>query len=205
MELDDLKGAWAQYDKKLSKNLNINVELLRSINFGKYNDALRKPMKLELLNIFIQIFMIGLSIFFLIRLSNEIVYFLTGLIGISMCTISLIFSVVKATRLNNLFHYHLSITNFQKDFSYLRILIIRLRKIEYVIAAIIGITLFPLIVKATADIDLLGNFTLLIPGICCTIGFGYALGIWLNLIVYDKGIKQAEMFLSMIDKFSTEE
>lgn len=205
MELDDLKGAWAQYDKKLSKNLNINEELLRSINFEKYNHALRKPMNLELLNIFIQIFMIGLSTFFLISLSGEIIYFLTGLIGVLMCTISLIFSAVKATRLNNLFHYHLSITNFQKDFSYLRILIIRFRKIEYVIAAIIGVTLFPLIIKATTDIDLLGNFTLLIPGLCCVLGFGYAIGIWLNLIVYDKGIKDAEVFLSMIDKFSTEE
>jgi hypothetical protein len=205
MELDDLKGAWAQYDRKLSKNLTVNEELLRSINFGKYNHALRKPMNLELLNIFIQVFMIGLSTFFLIRLSSEIVYFLTGLIGVLMCTISLVFSIGKAARLNKLFYYHLSITDFQKDFSHLRILIMRLRKIEYIIAAIIGITLFPLIVKATAHIDLLGNLTLLIPGILCSLGLGYALGIWLNLFVYDNGIKEAELFLSMIDKFGRDE
>jgi hypothetical protein len=205
MELDDLKGAWAQYDKKLSKNLKLNEELLKSINFEKYNHALKKPMNLELLNIFIQVFMIGLVTVFSIRLSNEILYFLTGLIGALMCTISLIFSAVKANRFNKLFYYHLSVTNFQKDLTHLRILIMRFRKIEYVIAAIIGITLFPLMVKATTKIDLLGNLTVLIPAICCALGFGYAIGIWLNMIVYDKGIKDAEMFLSMVDKFGKEE
>jgi len=205
MELDDLKSAWAQYDKKLSKTLNLNEELLRSINFEKYNQALKKPMNLELLNIFIQVFMIGLVTVFSIRLSNEILYFLTGLISALMCTISLIFSAVKANRFYKLFYYQLSITNFQKDLTHLRILIMRLRKIEYVIAAIIGITLFPLMVKATTGIDLLGNLTVLIPAICCALGFGYAIGIWLNIIVYDKGIKDAEMFLRMVEKFGKEE
>lgn len=205
MELDDLKGAWAQYDKKMSKNLKLNEELLRSINFEKYNHALKKPMNFELLNIFIQVFMIGLVIVFTIRLSNDTLYFLTGLISTLMCTISLIFSAIKATRFNKLFYYHLSIINFQKDLTHLRILIMRIRKIEYVIAAIIGITLFPLMVKATTGIDLFGNLTVLIPAICCALGFGYAIGIWLNMIVYDKGIKDAEMFLSLIDKFGKEE
>jgi hypothetical protein len=205
MELDDLKGAWAQYDKKLSKNLKLNEELLRNINFEKYNHALKKPMNFELLNVFIQVLMIVGVIVFTIRFSDDTIYFLTGLISTLMCTISLIFSVIKVTRFNKLFYYHLSVTNFQKDLIHLRILIMRMRKIEFVIAAIMGITLFPLIVKATTGIDLFGNLTVLIPALCCALGFGYAIGIWLNIIVYDKGIKDAEMFLSLIDKFDKEE
>ena len=81
----------------------------------------------------------------------------------------------------------------------------RLRKIEYVIAAILGITLFPLMVKATAHIDLLGNLTVFVPAIACALGFGFALGIWLNMFVYDKGMKDAENFLTIIDKFGKEE
>jgi len=205
MELDDLKSAWAQYDKKLSKNLIINEELLKSINFEKYNHALKKPMNLELLNIFIQVFMIGLVTVFSLRLSNEIPYLLTGLIGALMCTISLIFSAVKVNRFNKLFYYHLSITNFQKDLTHFRIFIMHLRTIEYVIAAIMGITLFPMMVKATSDIDLLGNLTVLIPAICCALGIGYAFGICLNIFVYDKGIEDADKFLSIIVKFESEE
>jgi len=205
MELEDLKSAWAQYDKKLSKHLNINVELLKSINFEKYNCALRKPLNLELLNMFIQAIAISFVTVFSIRLSNEIPYFVLGLIGAFVCTISLVFSAVKVTRLNKLFYNHLSITNYQKNLTELRILIMRFRKIEYVIAAIIGITLFPLFIKANSGIDLLGNLTVLIPAIFFALGFGYAIGIWLNVFYYDKALKDAGKFLGIIDKFGKEE
>lgn len=204
MELDDLKGAWALYDKKLSKNLKLNEELLRSINFEKYNHALKKPLNLELLNIIIQVSVIGLLAVFTISLSNEILYLFAGLISALMCSISIIFSAIKATRFNKLLYYHLSITNFQKDLTHLRILVMRIRKIEYTLAAILGITLFPLLIKATAGIDLLGNLTVLIPAILFVLGFGYAIGIWLNVFVYDKGIKDAEIFLNVVDKFGKE-
>lgn len=81
----------------------------------------------------------------------------------------------------------------------------RLRKIEYNIASIIGITLLPLLVKATAGIDLLGHLTVLIPALVFVLGSGYSIGVWLNLIVYDKSLKDAEMFLSLLNKFSNEE
>jgi hypothetical protein len=205
MELEELKGAWAQYDKRLSENLKLNEELLKSINFEKYNHALRKPLNLELLNIFIQLFMIGFLTFFLVRLSNEIHYFLTGLIGALLCGISLVFSVVKATRFNRLLYHHLSILDFQKDLTHLRIFIMRLRKSEYVGAALLGITIFPFLIKATAHIDVFGNLSLLILGICCVLGFGFAFGILLNMNVYDKGLKDAEMFLKEIAKFEKDE
>jgi hypothetical protein len=205
MELDDLKGAWAQYDKKLSANLKLNEELLKSINFEKYNHALRKPLNLELLNIFIQLFMIGFLTFFLIRLVDEIQYFLTGLIGASLCGISLVFSVVKSIRFNRLLYYHLSIMEFQKELTLLKIFIMRLRKIEYVLAALLAITILPFLIKAMAHIDIFGNLSLLIPAICCVLGFGFGFGILLNMNVYDKGLQDAEMFLKEIAKFEKDE
>ena len=205
MELDDLKGAWKQYDKKLSDNLKLNEELIRLINFEKCTHALKKPMNLELLNIFIQVFMIGYLIVLSIRLSNEIQYLLTGLIGALMCAISLIFSVVKANRFNKLFYKHISIIDFQKGLTLLRIFIMRLRKIEYVIAALIGITVTPIIMKAATNVNIFGDFALLILMICCILGFGFGIGLWLNMIAYDKGIKEAEMFLTIVDKFGKEE
>ena len=189
MEFEDLKSAWAQYDKKLTKHLNINEKILRSINFEKYIFALRKPLNLELLNMFIQAIVISFATVFSIRLSNEIPYLLTGVIGTLVCTISLVFSVIKVIRFNKLFYSCLSIIDYQKKLTELRILIMRFRKIEYVIAAIIGITLLPLFVKANSGIDLLGNLTLLMPAIFFALGFGYAIGIWLNIFLYDKGLK----------------
>jgi len=87
----------------------------------------------------------------------------------------------------------------------LRILILRLRKIEYLIAVIIGITLLPLIVKAKAGVDLFGDLTVFIPAVFCVVGLGLIFGVILNLKVYDKSIKDAESFLNMIEKFGNEE
>lgn len=205
MELEDLKNAWSKYDQKLSKNLNLNEELLRTINYDKYNFAVKKPMKLELLNISIQLFMIIFLIPNIIRLSNESLYLIAGIISILLCAISLLFSVAKAKRFNKISYYHLSVTELQKDLAMLRILIIRLRKIEYALSALIGITLFPLLIKIIGNINILDNYYFLIFGISCTIGLGFAIGSWLNLFIYDKGLKDAENFLKLIDKFENED
>ncbi len=204
MELDELKGAWASYDKKLSANLRLNEELLRSISFEKFNHAMKKPMYLELLNIVIQFLAVMMLIVITIRLSSEMPYLLLGIFSALVCTSSLVFSVVKAIRFGKLQNYDVGITEFQKDFTRLRIFIMRLRKIEYVLAALIGITLFPLMLKAVLGIDLLGNLIFVLVGIFCTIGVGYAVGTWLNLFIYDKGLKDAELFLRTIKKYDEE-
>jgi len=76
MEINELKDAWAQYDKKLSKVLKLNEELLRSVNLEKSTFALKKPMILELLNMVIQFCVINVIIALLIQLSGETQYLL---------------------------------------------------------------------------------------------------------------------------------
>jgi hypothetical protein len=50
----------------------------------------------------------------------------------------------------------------------------------------------------------LENLSLVIPGIVFTVGLGYMVGIWLNLFLYDKGLKEAETFLDIVEKYSLE-
>jgi hypothetical protein len=204
MELDELKQAWAQYDEKLSTHLKLNEELLKSINFEKLSHALRKPLNLELLNVVIQFFAVLMVVVFTIRLMNETPYLLAGTISALVCASSLILSSVKASLFHRLLNYHESITGFQTGFARLKILIARLRKIEFVLAGLIGITLFPLMIKAVADVDLLGNLTIIIPGILLVMGTGYAIGSWLNIFIYDKGLEDAERFLGIIKEFGEE-
>lgn len=204
MELDELKSAWAQYDKILSKNLKLNEELLRSIKFDKFNHAIRKPLDLELLNMVIQFIAILMVTMFTVRLSNEIPYYIAGIFSTLLCATSLAFSAVKATRFYKLLNFNIRITAFQKEFTQLRIFIIRLRKIEHVLAGLIGVLLFPLLMKAVAGVDLLGNHAIIIPGIIATLAIGFAIGTWLNLFIYDKGLKEAEKFLDLIKNYEEE-
>ena len=48
MELDDLKGAWAQYDKKLSANLKFNEELFKKLNLDKSRREMSGPLNYEI-------------------------------------------------------------------------------------------------------------------------------------------------------------
>lgn len=205
MELDELKRVWGQYDKVLSKNLKINEELLRSINFEKINNALKKPMYLELLNILVQLLAIVLLTVISIRLSNEIHYLAGGLIAGLLSLVSIIFSLVKASQLKNICYYHRSIINFQKDFTRLNVLVSRLRRIEYPLAALLGVIMFPLLLKAFAGIDLIDNLSFFIVGVFCTLVIGFTVGTVLNVFFYDKGLKDAKMFLDLIQRFDEDE
>lgn len=48
MELDDLKGAWAQYDKKLEENLKFNEAILRKMNLNASRKQLRPLIIIEM-------------------------------------------------------------------------------------------------------------------------------------------------------------
>ena len=52
MELDDLKNAWTQYDKKLAVNLKFNEDLLRKMNLNNSKKELQKPLIYELIGHF---------------------------------------------------------------------------------------------------------------------------------------------------------
>jgi len=53
MELDELKKAWIQYDKKLSENLKINQELLKKITLGKSKHEMKLPKNYEIASVVI--------------------------------------------------------------------------------------------------------------------------------------------------------
>ena len=69
MELEELKSAWAQYDKKLTENLKLNEELLRKMNLEKSRKEMNTPLTYE-----ISSFITGL-IFILYIVSATIIHF----------------------------------------------------------------------------------------------------------------------------------
>jgi hypothetical protein len=204
MELNELKLAWAEYDRKLSERLVLNKSFLRSFHLEKYSDALRKPVALELINIVIQAGMAGFATVCAISLSDDIRYLLAGLAGALLCISSLALSAYKVVRFNSLVRFDTGIIDYQKNLMRLRLFIMRLRKTEYIGAPILGITLFPVIIRVTSGTDIIGNLTVIIPWLAVALGSGIALGVWLNMRVYDKGIRDAEMFLELIAAFENE-
>jgi hypothetical protein len=70
MELEELKALWQQQDEKLNKSLQLNMKLLRELNFDKASNKLRTLFFLKLVEIAILIFMV-------IYLSGVFIMYLT--------------------------------------------------------------------------------------------------------------------------------
>jgi hypothetical protein len=67
MELEELKSLWSEYDKKLDKNLQLNMQLLRKINFDKVAGKVTTLFIYKLIEMVILMFMLVYLIGFEIK------------------------------------------------------------------------------------------------------------------------------------------
>lgn len=204
MELDDFKGAWAQYDKKLSENLKFNEELLRKMNLDKAKQELQKPINTEILSIIIIFLSIVFVTGFSIRLIDEIQYSIAGFAGVVIGIIYLIFSITKVNKFIKIDYYNSSIVQLQKELSLLKNLILRFRKIELILLPFLVITILPIAFKAIHNINIYERLGIFILEVGFILGISIPVGFWVNMNIYDKKLKDAEMFLKEIDNFEKE-
>jgi len=56
MELQELKDIWQAYDRKLEKQVNLNIEIFKKINLDKTRSVLKKFTRTPTLGLIIGIF-----------------------------------------------------------------------------------------------------------------------------------------------------
>lgn len=205
MELDDLKGAWAQYDKKLAANLKFNEELLRKMNLNSSRKELQKPLINELLSVAAMFIVIIYVVASSIRFIDEPRYCIPGFISAIIGLAFLVFAVIKINKFLDVDYYGSSVVKLQKDITTLNRLILKLRKYELVLLPILTLPLLPILFKAIHNIDIYQNIKLFSIEIILILGIGFPLTLWVNKHLYDKKFKNAEHFLKEIDKFESEE
>jgi hypothetical protein len=205
MELDELKQLWSQYDKKLNENLKFNEELLKKMNLNKAKQELQRPFICELITIVIIFLTIVFVTGFSIRLIEEIQFSLTGFSSVLLGIIYLIFSIMKANRFVKMDYYNSSIVKLQKDLLLLKIFILRLRKIEGIMLPFLIVLILPILFKAIHNINIFENIVPFIIKVCILLGISYPVGFWINKNLYDRKLRDAEMFLKEIDNFEKEE
>lgn len=205
MELDDLKGAWAHYDKKLTENLKFNEELLRKMNLNNSKREMQKPLIYELIGIAVLFFMIIYVVAYSIRFIEEPKYSIPGFIAAIVGLVYLIFGIYRANRFLNVDYFCSSVLKLQMDITKLKKLVLRLRKYELLLIPILAIPLLPLLFKAIHNIDIYQNFRLLIIEIVLILGIGYPLTFWINKYLYDKKFKNTEKLLEELERFEKEE
>jgi len=204
MELDDLKSAWAQYDKKLAVNLKFNEELLRKMNLNTSKKEMQKPLLYELFNIasiFLGFVYVTASS---IQFINEPKYCIPGFISALIGLAFIVFAIKKANKLLSIDYYGSSVVKLQKDIATLNRLVLKLRKYELVLFPLLILPLLPILFKAIHNIDIYQNLKLFSIEIILILGIGFPLTLWTNKHLYDKKFKNTERLLQEIEKFESE-
>jgi hypothetical protein len=205
MELDELKGAWAQYDKKLSENLKVNEELLRKMNLNSSRHELQKPLLYEFGNVIMLFLILVYGVSMLMRFYAEPKFCVPACIAILVCIIGLISTIIKVNRFLNIDYYGSSIMKLQRDVVLLNKLVLRYRKYELSILPLFILPLLPLLFKSIHNIDLYHNIKLFAIDTIVILVISYPVTFWINKQLYDKKFKNAERLLAELDKFEKDE
>ena len=204
MELEDLKGAWAHYDQKLSENLKFNEKLLQKMNLNHSKREMQKPFIYECIGIAILFILLAYISAFLIRYIHEPKYAIPGFISAVVTFVCLIFGLYRANRFLNIEYYGSSVLTLQKDIARLKKLVLSLRKYEMALYPILVITVLPLLFKTIHNYDIYQNIKLLSIEIALVIGISLPLTLWINKHLYDKKFKNTESLLAELEKFEKE-
>jgi len=205
MELEELKSAWAQYDKKLTHNLKLNEELLRKINLEKSRKEMNTPLTYEIIS-----FITGVIFFLYITSatiihSNELKFFIPGIIS-SLMTIALIcLSGLKIRLLSDIDYYYSPIIELQRSINLFKHKYLKYKKYEFYIFPTFAISTIPILGIALRRFDIYEHQTRFIIGIILSLILGYSLANWGYKNLFDKKVRNTTMFLNELSRFEEEE
>jgi len=204
MELDDLKSAWAQYDKKLTQTLKFNEQLLRKMNLNDSKRELQKPLMYELSGVVGMVALIAVNLGFTIRLMDEPKYYIPGFFSVIIAIVYFVFAIIKANRFLTIDHYGSSVIKLQRDIAKLNRLVLRLRKYELIMIPLFIVPTLPLIFKGVYHIDIYSNIKLFSIAAILILGLGFPMTFWINKHMYDKKFQSSETLLKEIDNYASD-
>ena len=154
MELEELKSLWSEYDKKLDKNLQLNMQLLRKINFDKVAGKATTLFIYKLVEMVIIMFMLVYLISFEIKNFTSPALSISGGITMLFIIAGFISDVRMMAIIGNLrSDYGTPIAAMQKQVEKLKLIIV-----GYTKWALLSIPFYPAFLMVAGKIFLHINF-----------------------------------------------
>jgi hypothetical protein len=203
MELDDLKSAWAQYDKKLTNHLRLNEELLRKWNLESAKRELQKPLQYELTGVVGQFVLIFTTVAFSVKVIDEPKYCVPGFIAAVFEIVGLVFAILKTNKFMNIDHYGTPILKLQKEIASVNKLVLLLRKYELILIPLVVLPSLPLIFKVLKHVDIYSHIELFSVAALLILGIGIPLTLWINKHLYDKKFQASAKLLKEIEDYES--
>jgi len=223
MELEELKTLWNAYDKKLDKSLQLNLQLLRKLNFEKMASKARTIVIYKIIEIIIWVTMVGYLLNFSIKYFEQPGFSIPAVITIALLVAAIISDIrmlMITTQLQT--DYDAPVSSLQKKVHKLKLIIL-----GYVKWSILGLPLYPVFLilagKIFINVDFWSakHYTYLmsniVVGACLLPGFVWLYirlskaeitPVWIKNLLIGSGFNQAaaaQQFLDEIDRFEKEE
>jgi hypothetical protein len=206
MDLNELKSAWAQYDKKLTENLNLNKELFKRMAIDKSKKELDKPLNIEIASIILTSILFSLLISFSIRIIDEIPNSMCGFILATAALIDIALMGIKIKEILKINYYTTSVVQLQQQISTLKLLVLKTRKIEFFVVCPLCLTAIPVVYRWLYGIDIFNNpSTILIIRVIVGFFIAILIVIWMYKHFYDRKIANVQHHLKEIEQFQIEE
>ncbi len=204
MELNDLKNSWENYDRKLKQNLRVDEEKLRVANLDKSKDEMEYPYISELVELIGGFLVTSFIIVLSLRVSDKPEYSLPALLTIIIGIIYMGFSFQKFKLLKRVNYFSSPIVKLQHELAFIKMRILKFRKIEMLLFPLYILPLTPLTSKALFGIDIYSNIPLFAVKAITTLGIAYFIIFLIHKHLYDKRFKKVEGFIKRLKEFEKE-
>jgi len=203
MELDILKEAWTTHNKKLDQNLKLNETLLRRLNLDNAKKEMNKPLLMELVNTSFQFLVTCYVLILSFQMSEDSLFSIPGFISVLLAVGFMTMGIIRIKKMLNLDYDNTSIVTLQKKLAQTKVLVLKFRKIEYLMLPFYTITLAPILLKGLLDQDIYSMIQQTYMQVIVAIGIVVIvlLTLWSNKFYYDRKLKSDEQSLFELIKY----
>lgn len=204
MELEDLKQAWGDYDKKLNDNLKTNKELLKRMILDRANLAVRVPKNYEYFSLVINFLFLLYVVRATIDYVTDIKILVSGILSSVWLVVAVVLTFGKLKVLTNIDFYAQSILEIQKQFILIQKKYMSYKRFELFSFPLIVIVLIPVVGMAAYGFNFFQSPVRYAIGAVLAMGLGYPIAFWIYKNWYDKKLLDANKFLEELSIFESE-
>lgn len=201
MEADDIKNAWAQYDRSLADKVRVDEESLRMVKLDRTKDQMEYPYVSEMVEL-IGGALVGIAVIVMsLNLKEHLIYLLLGLMAVVVGSLYIKNALVKIGLLKRVNYYDTPVVKLQRELALIKKRILKFRKTELLLFPLYVLPLAALTSKTLYNVDVFGDLSLFAWKFAVALGVAYLLVFLIHKHLYNKRFREVEKIIARLREF----
>ena len=201
MEADDIKNAWAQYDRSLANNVRVDEESLRMVKLDRTKDQMEYPYVSEMVELVGGV-LVGIAVIVMaLNLKEHPIYFFLGLMAVLVGSLYIKNALVKIGLLKRVNYYDTPVVKLQRELALIKKRILKFRKTELLLFPLYIFPLAALTSKTLYNVDVFVDVSLFAGKFAVALGVAYLLVFLIHKHLYNKRFREVEKIIARIREF----